>query len=344
MATAVGVSVMTVSNAYNRPEKLSSDLRERIFATAEGLGYPGPHPTARSLRRGRAGALGVVLGESLAYAFDDPGAVAFLKGLAHACGAHEVGLHLVPTTGSAADTALIQVAAVDALVLFALPDDHPLVDAGLRRNLPILTNGGPQLPGRIFVGIDDRAAAEAAAYHLLERGHRNLAVISFPLGGTRHGVRPVDLSQQAAASFRVTRERLAGYAAAYRDAGHDWSLTPVYEVPTNSRESGRDAARAVLRDNPGTTAILAMSDELAFGALQAAAELRRAVPADLSILGFDDNPHASGATPSLTTVRQSLHDQGRLLGTIALGPPAAGPVPLHTWELVVRSSTGLRTR
>ena len=65
VAEALGVSAMTVSNAYNRPEKLSPELRERVFAVAEELGYPGPHATARSLRRGRTSALGVVLGETV---------------------------------------------------------------------------------------------------------------------------------------------------------------------------------------------------------------------------------------------------------------------------------------
>src|SRR5262245_41481883 len=84
VAEALGVSAMTVSNAYNRPDKLSPELRERVFAMAEELGYPGPHATARSLRRGRTGALGVVLGETLPYAFEDPGALEFLRGLAGA--------------------------------------------------------------------------------------------------------------------------------------------------------------------------------------------------------------------------------------------------------------------
>src|SRR5688572_31072821 len=75
VARAVGVSPTTVSNAYNRPHKLSPALRERILGAARDLGYPGPHPAARSLRRGRAGSIGLLFGEALTYAFQDPGAV-----------------------------------------------------------------------------------------------------------------------------------------------------------------------------------------------------------------------------------------------------------------------------
>src|SRR5205823_4350635 len=82
VADEVGVSRSTVSNAYSRPDQLSADLRQRILAAAERLGYPGPHPTARSLRRGRVDAIGVLFTANLSMAFSDPYAVAYLRGLA----------------------------------------------------------------------------------------------------------------------------------------------------------------------------------------------------------------------------------------------------------------------
>ena len=167
VAEALGVSTMTVSNAYNRPEKLSAELRERILAKADELGYAGPNALARSLRRGRTGVLGVVLGEALTYAFEDPATVEFFRGLASA----GVALQLVPATGSEDDAALVLDAAVDAFVLYAVPDGHPLVDAVLRRRLPVVVQSGPQLEGHPFVAIDERAAAAAAADHLRELPH-----------------------------------------------------------------------------------------------------------------------------------------------------------------------------
>src|ERR687894_2091684 len=95
VATAVGVSPTTVSNAYNRPHKLSPALRERILGAARDLGYPGPDPVARSLRRGRAGSIGLLFGETLAYAFQDPVAVEFLRGLAEGTAHHNTALQLI---------------------------------------------------------------------------------------------------------------------------------------------------------------------------------------------------------------------------------------------------------
>jgi len=330
---------MTVSNAFNRPDKLSAELRERIIATAATLGYAGPDPMARSLRQGRVGALGVVLGESLAYAFDDPGAMQLLRGLAGACCERGAGLQLIPTTGDDADGRLVQDAAVDAFILFGLPDDHLLVAASLRRGRPVLTSGGPQLVGHSFVGIDDRSAARAAATHLLDQGHRNLAVISFPLDARRHATRAASLARQRRATFRVARERLAGYRSACMAAGAPWSEVAVYEVPMNSRHAGHDAALELLRAAPHTTAILAMSDELALGALDAAEVLHRSVPTELSVVGWDDNPSASASTPPLTTIHQSLRDQGRLLGQLALTQPTEATTTNGPWSFVLREST-----
>src|ERR1700720_2851415 len=93
LAAELGVSRTTVSNAYNRPDQLSPELRRRVLETARRLGYPGPDPVARSLRTRKAGAVGLVLPEPLNYAFSDPAAVSFVAGLAESC--EEVGQGLL---------------------------------------------------------------------------------------------------------------------------------------------------------------------------------------------------------------------------------------------------------
>ena len=81
LADELGISVSTVSNAYNRPDQLSARLRERVLSKADELGYAGPDAAARALRSGRAEAVGVLLTERLSYAFSDPYAIEFLAGL-----------------------------------------------------------------------------------------------------------------------------------------------------------------------------------------------------------------------------------------------------------------------
>src|SRR3954451_14594447 len=187
VARAVGVSPTTVSNAYNRPHKLTPALRERIFAAARELGYPGPDPAARSLRRGRAGSIGLLFGEALTYVFQDPGAVEFLRGLAEGTARHNTVLQLIAALDADGEqgASVLANAIVDGLVVWSLPERHPLLRLARERNIPLVTHGSPRLEGVPVVRIDDRAAAQPAAEHLVQLGPRSLAVIAFPFGPSR---------------------------------------------------------------------------------------------------------------------------------------------------------------
>jgi DNA-binding LacI/PurR family transcriptional regulator len=346
VAKAVGVSPTTVSNAYNRPHKLTPALRRRILGAAHELGYPGPNPAARSLRRGRAGSVGLLFGEALTYVFQDPGAVEFLRGLAEGTASHNTVLQLIAALDADREegASLLANAIVDGLVVWTLPDRHPLLRLARERNIPLVTHGGPRLDGIPFVGIDDRAAAQAAAEHLLQLGHRSLTIISFPFGPSRRA-RHRDPAGIGRPSYRVTRERLAGYTAAANAATRHPVTPSIYEVAVNSRDEGRRAALALLQATPRPTAVLAMSDELAVGVLAAARELDLRVPDDVSVLGWDDSSSARDSEPALSTIGQSLHDQGRLCAQLLIaatrGQIAADElVHLSPWQLVTRDSTG----
>ena len=344
VARTVGVSPTTVSNAYNRPGKLSPALRERIFATARDLGYPGPDPAAASLRRGRAGTIGLLFGEALTYVFQDPGAVEFLRGLAEGTAKHNTALQIIAALDADEQegaASLLANAIVDGLVVWTLPDRHPLLQLARERNIPLVIHGSPRLDDVPFVGMDDRAAARDAAEHLVQLGHRSLAIISQPFGSSRRA-RLRDPAKLGRPSYRVTRERLAGYRAG---VNAEPGRLPVYEIAMNHREEGRRAALALLQSTPRPTAVLAMSDQLAIGALDAARELNLRVPHDLSVVGWDDSPSAQTSDPSLTTVRQSLHDQGRTCARLLLAATRDeiaddDLVHLAPWELVTRDSTG----
>src|SRR3954471_6704868 len=209
VADAAGVSVMTVSYAYSRPDRVSAEAAAKVRAAAAKLGYPGPHPGARSLRRGRAGSLGFVLGERLTYAFDDPQAARFLSGVAEVCAAEAVGLTLVPTTGNPSDTTRVTDAAVDGFIVWTTTDDDPVLDAVTATGLPAVIHAGPQRPGLVVVGIDDRAAA-AAIGQVAFGGARRPAVLSFPLDrDRRRQLLCGDLS--AGVTFPVTRHRWQGF-------------------------------------------------------------------------------------------------------------------------------------
>src|SRR3954470_20062212 len=179
VARAAGLSPMTVSYAYSQPDRVSAEAAARVRAAARDLGYPGPHPAARSLRRGRVGTLGVVLGERLSYAFDDPQAARFLAGVADVCAAEGVGLTLVPITGAASDVERVAQAVVDGFVVWTTSDDDPVVGAVADTGLPAVVHAGPHRRELPVIGIDDRAAA-AAIGQVAFGGARRPVVLGFP--------------------------------------------------------------------------------------------------------------------------------------------------------------------
>jgi DNA-binding LacI/PurR family transcriptional regulator len=334
VARAAGVSAMTVSYAYSQPDRVSSEALRKVREAADRLGYPGPHPGARSLRRGRAGSLGVVLGEHLTYAFDDPQAARFLAGVADVCAAHGLGLMLLPITGAPADVDRVAEAAVDGFVVWTTADDDPVIDAVAATGLPAVVHGGPRRGDLAFVAIDDFAAARAVGAEAFAFARRP-AVLSFPLDrarrpGSRWGPSPDE------ATFRVTRERLRGLRDAWQELGGDWSQVRVVIAATNRSAEAEQHGGDLLAGPRAPDAVAAMSDELAVGVLRAAAHLGRRIPDDLAVTGWDDSPDAGAA--GLTTIAQSLRDQGAHCARLALGETAEHPYAPH-WTLIRRGST-----
>lgn len=335
VAREAGVSAMTVSYTFSRPERVAETTRHRVLEAAERLGYAGPHPGARSLRRGRTATLGVVLGEHLTYAFDDPQATQFLAGISTVCVEHELGLTLIPITGGPQDATRLREAAVDAVVLWTTADDDPVLDAVVERRLPAVVHGGPAGRGIGLVAIDDRAAARAVGVAAFTAA-RAPAVLSFPIDPARqptvrHGAIP-----DAEVRYPVTRHRLQGYADAAADLGVEWGRVPVVVLARNDRAEAEAAALRLLQGG-GVDAIAAMSDELALGVLEAAGRLGIAVPAQLAVTGWDDS--ASAASAGLTTIAHSLREQGELCARAVIEPDAAASPAAPSWRLTTRAST-----
>jgi DNA-binding LacI/PurR family transcriptional regulator len=339
VAAAAGVSIGTASNAFNRPDLISEGLRDRVFEAAARLGYGGPDPAARRLRTGRTGALGLIFTDRLPYAFDDEAAVLFLRGVANALENSGAGLLLIPTSPTREEgSRVVRGAAVDGFIVFSTPTGDPRLEAALARGLPTITVDEPFDVPTPFIGIDDRAGSEAAGRHLVELGHRRVAVISFPEYARDDKTLPFD----------VSRERLAGYRAAL---GDDFDPELVFTANTNQPETGKRLFSEMLEVDPLPTAVLVMSDALAGGVMRAAVEAGLRVPEDLSVIGFDGVPSAEFSEPPLTTVRQPMEHKGDLTARAllaALDPengdgPSLGGQPRRTilpTELLVRGSTG----
>ncbi|MQA77840.1 MAG: LacI family DNA-binding transcriptional regulator [Streptosporangiales bacterium] len=338
IADELGVSRTTVSNAYSRPDQLAPALRERILGAAERFGYAGPDAAARTLRRGKAGTVGLLFTETLGYILSDPFALAFLHGIAEQAEEHGSGLLLTSLLQrSGVDTAAGAI--VDGFCVYCVADDDAALQAIRRRRLPVVQSRIVNDPLAAYAAIDDYAAAVDATDHLVGLGHRQLGVIadcSLPDGH----VGPIDETILETYTDSDARSRLQGYFAAARKAGLSPDSVQFVRVQGNTVEAGNAAMRTLLDLTPRPTGVLGMTDLLALGALSALGECDLRAGDDVSVVGFDDIPQAAAA--GLTTIRQDGRRKGREAGRLLLewpSDPADRQVVIPV-ELVTRGSSG----
>lgn len=327
VASAAGVSVSTASLAFSGAGPIAARTREKVHAAAQRLGYAGPDPIGRSLRSGRSGVVGVVIGDQLRRSFRDPVSVQVLDGLVGTLGPLGLGVLLIPAldpdrdpTSEAQLDPLLASAPMDVAVLIwgARREDTSLA-ALQRRGVPVVIGEGPEIEGAAVVGVADQRGTADLARHLLELGHTRIGCVTLPLCHPRQtGVATPE--RLARLDWTPARHRLQGLA----DAGVEPTMT--VETSGSLVEEGRAAGHILLDAPEPPTAVVAQSDLLAAGVLLAARERGLRVPEDLSVAGFDglDLPWLSPDV--LTTVAQPLAAKGAAIGH-AVQQVLAGEVP-----------------
>src|SRR2546421_3138306 len=323
VARSAGVSKTAVSFAFNYPERLGIVTLDRVRQVAQELGYT-PHPTARALSMQRSGAIGLLMPQSLSTVFGNPFTSELIQGLGAAVAEHDLTQLLVPPLAGALEGAIRQ-ASVDGFISLGLGPGDPALETTRQLGLPTVLVDSETGGGQAVVNVDARGGAEAAGRHLVELGHRRLALILLPPARSQAGL------------TAVAARRLAGYQAALSDQPEPFMVTASATL-----EAGARAFRALPGGAERPTAVLAMSDMAAIGLMAAAREAGLRVPEDLSVVGFDDLPLAAWTDPGLTTVRQPIEEKGRLAASLLVrllgGETVASPPPLST-HLVRRGST-----
>jgi DNA-binding LacI/PurR family transcriptional regulator len=342
IADRVGVSRMTVSNAFSRPDQLSPALRARILTAADELGYAGPDPAARALAKGSTGAIGVLLTDSLQVAFTDEFATGFLAAVAGALGPTGLALTLLTTSPEQQAVIPARDVAMDGALIYSCNPQSPAAAWLRRRNLPMVLVDQEPEAGIPSVNIDDRGGARAGAQHVLDLGHRRIGILSSSAVGPFGQITAAELVGLS----NTTQARLDGWLDVLLPAG----VTPVIlQQPPYAPETEAAAARQLLALPDQPTAVLCFSDAIAATMVRTAQDAGLRVPQDLSVVGFDDSPVATRLKPTLTTVHQDVTAKGRAAVaalTAEIGRRAAGDkgrssidgVLLPT-QLVVRDST-----
>ena len=332
----LGVSTATISNAFNRPDQLSAELRENILKECEKMGYFGPNAAARSLRTGRTGIVGVVLSDVLSYSLTDPVANQFLTGIGEVLEKNGYNMLLLSTQDSEKGTnSRMQSSMVDGFIVYGDRPRHCKNAPWLQPNQNVITVDS-LIPGTTHVNVQNFDGAYKIASHALKFAPKNIAILGLNLIDTDRVCR-VNLDEMFDAEGSISVQRLQGYISAFEDAETPMPYDHLWNVPTNDHRLAYQAAKEALSLRERPNLILCMSDRIALAAVQAALHMGFRVPEDLHIVGFDGIAESENFHPSITTMHQQSVEKGRIAAELFLGLREAKDVMMST-ELVVRET------
>jgi LacI family transcriptional regulator len=323
VAERAGVSISTVSHVNNTTRVVSDDVRRRVLGIIDEMRYI-PSAVARSLKNDKTNTIGVLVPNS-----SNPYFAELIRWIEDA--AFQLGYNIILCNAhggaqkQAAYLRLLMEKRIDGLVLVASGADDEQ-DLRLRHETVPIVQLERALPGlhADLVQAGQEEGGYAATRHLIELGHRDIACVSGP------------------ADLPRTRERVGGFMRAMAEAG--LALTPDRFVHDEFTSAGGHAAFTRLLTRPRRpTAVFVTSDLMALGGLCAAGSAAVRVPAQLSVVGFDDIAAARYALPPLTTVAPPKHDMAWLAIELLADRIRGGHAPpRHTAlasTLVVRAST-----
>lgn len=302
-------------------DRVSDGLAARVLEAAAELHYV-PNRNARALARSESDTVGLIVHD-----VSDPYFSEIARGVL-AAAADEDRLVVICNTyrDPAADAryiAELRAQRVSAVMLAGSAYLDPAAAAMVRRQLELTIATGtsvvvmaPHGVGRAVLP-DNRGGGALAARHLAELGHRHVAIAAGP------------------ENLATIRNRLDGFLTEWRAGGLP---EPTVTYASFDRAGGQRVVRDLATVSPAATALFALNDLMAIGALREIAESGRTAGVDLSIIGFDDIPIAADVTPGLTTIRLPMEELGRR-AFAALGAPGSG-TDVVACELVIRASTG----
>jgi DNA-binding LacI/PurR family transcriptional regulator len=289
VAKKAKVSLKTVSRVVNGEGNVSHATKEKVIKVIRDLEFV-PNSAARRLSRGKAMAIGLVLG----WAIDTNYSSALIHNVSSVCNEYKYGLNLFPTDENVANQ--VMQACMGKQVDGILLDTIPALNKELKKQLDSIAVPYVVIhPSCIsepsdssYVTIDDYESAKKAVSYLLELGHRSIGCIC----------ENTDFSHE--------RDRLHGYRDALANAHIPYSESLVSYNPVGGMLGGFTGASKLIAENDNLSAIFCLNDDMALGAMNAIWHLGRKVPDDISIIGFDDIRYASMVIPPLTTIRQPI--------------------------------------
>jgi LacI family transcriptional regulator len=325
VAAEAGVSMSTVSNVLNNPHVVSGHTRRRVEEAMAAVGYV-PNSAARQLRGAPAMTAGCLVLDTA-----NPFFAAVARGIEDRL-ADESCMLIVCSTDVRAEREsrylhMLEQLGVRGILLVPVSSELEAAVAIGRRGTPVVLVDHPRGDAPMCAtAVDDVRGGELAAEHLIDLGHRRIALLT-----SQSAVRSI---VDRAAGFR-RRVEAAGLAAPS-------ALLSVPLLPPVTVETAEWAMAQVLAASPRPTAVVCFNDITAVGAMRGLRAAGVDVPAEMSVLGYDDLVFAAQLAPPLTTIRQPTYELGRAAAELLLAEGTPGHRHreiLFAPELVVRQST-----
>jgi len=304
IAERAGVSIATVSKTINNYPDVNPKTREKILKIAKELNYF-PNAVAKSLVQKKTNTIGVFFGNNVNSGFDHPFFLDVISAVREVAG--NAGYDLLVFTNKnkerATYTTLCRERSVDGVVLLLTGEGKKRTEQLVElqeSGIPCLAIDIPLESERCtYVESDNYSGAKTAVRHLIELGHRRIALI----GGD-------EIS-------KTSYDRLRGYQDALME--HQIGVDPgLIRLGYFSKERAKEEAMSLLEQKPDISAFFAVSDEMAIAVMQAVQSLGRRIPEDISVVGFDDIKEAEYTAPPLTTIRQDKYGLGSQAASLLL--------------------------
>jgi DNA-binding LacI/PurR family transcriptional regulator len=332
VAERAGVGRGTVSRVVNGSPQVSASAKAAVEAAIEELGYV-PNRAARQLVTQRTDSVALVVSESEERVFGEPFFAGIIRGINSMLLETPLQLWLAMAQSTAERERVerhLTPQHIDGVLLLSLHGDDPLPALLAQRGVPVVLGGHPGGQVRIVgdqmscVDADNPGGAQLAVEHLLERGRQRVVAIAGPQ------------------DMGVGVARLSGYRRALAAAGQPVDETRI-AYGDFSEASGARAMRELLERHPDLDGVFAASDLMAVGAMRELRERGQRVPADVSVVGFEDSALARQTEPALTTIHQPVESMGREMARLLVahigGDEVPAPLVVLDTHLVIRDSS-----
>jgi len=305
VAKIIGVSNATVSNAFNRPDQLSSKKRKEILLACQELGYSGPNQAARSLRKGSSGIVGLVLSDSPKYMMSDPVANQFLQGVTQHF--EEKSANLLLISGNQPSLASV-VDFVDGFICYGAPRNAAIVEALISTSKKVVTVDF-NIAGRSSVNVDNEQAAYEIASEVVVNSEQRVAILGLRLIDSKYTCRVHD-NELLSTQESIAHRRLDGYFRRIKEVGGQLEGEQIWSIPESNHQFATIAAREALETRNPPNVFLCMSDIIALATMKEVLQRGLKIPQDIKIVGFDGIDEALRFHPALTTVEQFSQQKG----------------------------------